>query len=978
VLTSPSAPILVGRERQLDVLHAFMGRVPTGSAGALVIRGDAGAGKTRLVGELQAGAHETPIRVLVGGCVALGEEPLRHASLIELLRNAQRRDIAGAGAGDEHLAGLATEQMLERLLALVDQVETDAPVVLVFEDLHWADRGTCEILTVLTRHVADRPVGLVLTCREEMRRDHPVRGFLSELLRNDTVTPVAVPPLTTAEVARLVEVLRGDADARVVAQVFERSAGNPLIIEELCARGDDASTAGEGPVRDILLARFWQLSADARELVRAVAVARAAVEQPMLSEVLAPDLDAKAFALALREAVDLRVLAMHDDVVTMRHVLMAEAVYDEMLAVERVEMHRRWAETLSDAPAALVAHHWYEAGEHERAFDASLAAAREATGALAFDAAHRHYIQVLSLYNRIADAPARAGAARWEIVLQTAETANWAGVPSAGVAVIDAALETPAIRADPATTSVLLERRAWFLLRQGANDEARTAYDAALAVLPADADPSTRARVLAGSVRAWERAGDFARARALAEEAVAVAVAAGIEAEVGPAHYMLGRILLGTGDLDAGIAEISAASDAAEHALNPVLLAISLLEKGDALARRGQLADAVGDALAAAARLRARGETEPHGLLATAAAAAILHRLGRVTEGRAHATVILEEARNRTILAVGHLLAGAFDVEQLALGAARDHLETARILAAPLLDGRVGASLANARADLAFAEGNLEAAASAVDEGISKVANTGDDEALAHLCLAGLRVEVEREQLALGRGSTRARTRRDRAIDGYEAHLQRVLAPLARGHTTAADRPDLAAIGLAWAAELAQLDGVADATMWRAAADAWTTAQWPRHAAYAERRHAEALARAKAPTDSVTAAFACARDAANAVESAALVAPVLRVAQDAGVALADAPVSGSGEAAEATRPAPAPAAALAELTPREREVLELVIAGATNRQIAQRLFISEKTASVHVSRILTKLGVSSRQEAAAEGRRALRTGYQAG
>jgi DNA-binding NarL/FixJ family response regulator len=964
VLNTPSAPVLIGRESQLSALREFVERLHRGRAGTILVRGDAGAGKTRLVNELAAEARVHGATVLQGGCVAIGDQPLRHAAFIELLRGAPRR--AGTATADQGIAGLSTERMLEHLLALVDGVTAPDAYVLIVEDVHWADRGTCEILTVLARHVAGCPVGVVMTCREELPRDHHVRQFFSELVRAELVHPLAVPALTAAEVAGMVEALVGDVDAVTVARVFERSAGNPLIVEELCAQADPGSTqAIEGPLRDILLGRFLQLSEPAREIVRAVAVAGSSVDQLQLASVVG--VDDKAFAVALREALDLRVLVRNDESVGLRHVLMAEAVYDDLLAVERVRIHARWAEALRGGAAPLVAHHWYEAGAHEPAFDANLAAAREATAAMAFETAHRYYRQTLSLWDRVPHPAARAGTSRGDLVLQTAETANWSGNPAAGIAIIDAALGTHEIADDPATTSVLLERRAWYLLRQGANEAARRAYDAALATLPEDADPATRVRVLAGSVRAWERASDFDRALALAREAVNVAVSGHVEAEIGPAHYMLGRILLSVGATNDAIDELTRAADAAETALNPVLLAISLLERADALARHGQLAEAIPAALAASDRLRARGQHDPHALLAAAAAGALQYRLGRPTEGRAIADAILAEGRNPVTLALGHLLAGSIDVERMELTSAREHLETARILAAPLLDGRVGAALSASRAELALAEGNVDNAVSAVEEGIGKVAHSGDDEALAHLCLFGLRLEGERAARAVGRDSERSRRRRDATIDGYERRLRHVLDAAPDAPHDSSERPDLAAIRAAWRAERQRLDGRDDPEAWAAAMRAWARAQWPRLAAYASLRQAEAIARDGASTELVTQAIDDSAGCARAIESALLLAAVAELVHRTGV---DVATRANGSAPPPSEPT---AAGLADLTKREREVLDLVAAGATNRQIASRLFISDKTASVHVSRILTKLGAASRQEASAIARRASRS-----
>ena len=423
---------------------------------------------------------------------------------------------------------------------------------------------------------------------------------------------------------------------------------------------------------------------------------------------------------------------------------------------------------------------------------------------------------------------------------------------------------------------------------------------------------------------------------------------------------MLGRILLTIGEVDGALTELDQAARAAEETLNPVMLAIALLERGDALARRRQLADAVPAALDAAARLRARGHVDPFALLATASAAALLNRLGRPAEGRALAAEILTTARSPVTLAVGHLLAGAFDVEALRVDAAREHLDTARFLAAPLLDGRVGAALATARAELALVDGNATSAMGAVEEGLGRVAHTGDDEAYAHLCLLGLRIEAERNALTLGRASERSQRHRDAKVDELERGLQRVLDAWPAG----ADRPDLAAIRSGWTAERTRLDGAPDPAAWARAVADWAAAGWPRWAAYAALGRAEALAAgsddaavASALDDTRVAAIALDRRAApRARGSASRTASVMPDPPAA-------PRTGAGEASVGTVDA---------LTAREREVLDLVAAGATNRQIAARLFISPKTASVHVSRILTKLGVADRAEAAVLARRANR------
>jgi DNA-binding CsgD family transcriptional regulator len=527
-----------------------------------------------------------------------------------------------------------------------------------------------------------------------------------------------------------------------------------------------------------------------------------------------------------------------------------------------------------------------------------------------------------------------------------------------------------------------------------------------VAGLPDTAPASDRTRVLAGSVRIWERRREPERAVATAREAVAAANEPGAsDADRGQARYMLARALLASGQTGAALAELAAAAASAERCLDAVSLSIALLDRADVLASRDQQGQIVDEALAVADRLRARGYADPHALLCVGVAAAILHRMGRVEQARPLVEGLVAEARTPVTLALGHLLTGVLALDAQALGDAREHLEMARFLAAPLLDGRIAGSLAWARAELALAEGRLDDARAAVDEGIGQVECTGDDEVLADLCLLGLRIAADRSTQADPRRSERAKTRDAAAIARYE----RRLAPLASGppapasasaddEAGAADAEDAAdpasgvapdptagaatspdtgtdididtdvdpsagavarAVGAAWQAERARLDGAPDAVAWGEAAERWGAIGRPRHAVLARIRRAEALQAQPDGRPEVPAVLEGALKEADAIGSRLLADHARTVARRAGIVVA-------GVAAEADAPSPAddPRSRLASLTRREREVLDLVATGATNRQIATALYISPKTASVHVSRIMAKLGVVSRHEAA--------------
>ena len=619
---------------------------------------------------------------------------------------------------------------------------------------------------VLARHVADRPACLVMTTRDdELPRGHHVRSFLAELARAQLVTSVPLPPLGAAEVAQMIERLIGPVEPTTAAAIFERSDGSPLLVEELCVAGAADGTLDDR-LADVLLARAEQLSEEALTVARAVSAAGRFVDEVALVEVLASQ---DSLVTGLHQALDHHLLVRRGETIGFRHVLVAEAVHGQLLPSERAAIHARWADVLSrrgDDPAVL-AHHWAEAGDRARALTASLAAGDAALRALAPLDATAHYRRALALWGSVSDPAAVTGQGRVEVCVRAAEAANLAGQPEEAARLVTLVLDDPTSTLDPVIACRLLERQGWYHLRQGHTDAARKAYALAVAGLPTNAPATDRARVLAGSVRIWERLGDPKRGLQVARQALDAARQAS-DADEGQAHYMLGRALLAAGQADPALEELRAAAASAERCLDPVSMSIALLDQADLLAAQARLEEAVEETLAVAARLRAGGRHDPIGLLATGVASGILHRMGRIERARTLAERLTDEARAPVTLALGHLLVGYLDLDHRALSNAREHLETARFLSAPLLDGRIAGTLALARAELALTEARLDDARAAIAEGIDQVERTGDDEMLCHLCLLGLRVAADRAVRDDARLPAResARRRRSRALRG--------------------------------------------------------------------------------------------------------------------------------------------------------------------------------------------------------------------
>jgi DNA-binding CsgD family transcriptional regulator/tetratricopeptide (TPR) repeat protein len=944
----PGAP-LVGRDRQAQVLRDLVASARDGRGGSVIVSGEAGIGKSRLVADVTRHAAAHGVTVLEGRCVALGDDPMRHAALVELLRDSRRSDGPAAQRAD--LADVTTERLLEQLLVVVDQGRPGSPVLIVVEDLHWADRATCEVLMVLARSTTQRAACLVLTCRtDELPRGHHVRLLLAELEQARIAAGVRLPRLGPADVATLIGLLGGAADDGVAARVQRLSAGNPLLVRELCAAWRAAGTDAvpeDLPLLGLLLVRVDRLSPAARAVADVVAVAGAAVDALTLDGVLAEL--AVGDEVALREALDRHVLVRRADHVEFHHVLVADAVRAQLLPAERRRFHRAWAEALrATAPIGVLAHHWAEAGAAREALTASISAGDLATADLAPTEAVRHYRRALELWAVVDDPVAVAGCSFVDLSRKAADSLHRNGDRRGAVAVLDAAKQS-LDPGDAVTASVLAERTGWYLLRLGHTAAAHDAYAEAVALLPDDAPPSVRGTVLAGSVRSAERRHDARAGIELAGAAV-TAVSSLPLRDRRHAHYMLARALVVAGEDGAAHDHLVVAAQAAEEALDPITHAVAILDRADLLAGTTGFDAVIEDADASAVRLRNRGRRDPNATLVLGVAASLDARCGRIAVARRRLGQIFDEARTPMTLAYAHALAGWCDLEDLATRSAFEHLEMARFLATSLRQWRLGATLSIARAEWARLWGALDQAKEAIDDGLRAIETTGDDELRGHLALLGLRVLRARAAGADRRTPASLEALdRDRAL--YTDIAEEVVSPWRHRHRFDSIAAELEAHR--------HTDPTAGAAAWLEAATQWDVAAWPRQARLAELDAASLLiaagdrAGASGLLDAVVAR-------AEAIESRALVEQARLVAERAGFVR---------RVPAATSPPANHAEPLDRLTRRERTVLDLVSNGATNREIGAALFISDKTASVHVSRILTKLGVSTRGEAGVIARR---------
>jgi predicted ATPase/DNA-binding CsgD family transcriptional regulator len=952
-----SCPLLVGRDEELALLVGLHDHAAANEPRSVVIAGEAGVGKTRLVAEFVQHARERGTRVVIGHCLPVSEGLMPFAPLVEALHQLPEdrfpvalRELVGrddTAAALQHRPGeLDQTRLFELVVALFAEVAADGPVVLVVEDMHWADRSTCDLIAYLLRAVHRQRFLTIVTFRSDEMND-ACRLHLAELERTG-VERVDLRPLDRQHVeAQIAGIANEAVAAEVVDEIFSRSQGNPFFTEELVAT---IGTPGVLPaaLRDVLMARVERVDPPARWVLGLAAAAGRQVHHGVLVDAAElPELDVIS---VLRQLVDANLLTADavSDTYSFRHALVQEVVYRDLLPGERARLHRRLAETLSGRPdlsadlgvaaRAAVAHHWYAARDHERALHASMDAALAAEHASAMSEAHRWFERVIELWPRVTDPDVPLD--HLTLLRRTAEAAHLAGDDARALELVsDAAGLVPP--ADALAQAMLEERRARYLYTSGA-DEATTiaAYEEAARRVPEDASHE-RAWALASFGQALMLTCRYRESQPYCEAAIALARAAGSPRAEAHALATLGINLAQGGDVDAAVAHEHHALDVGlrngdleagfrAYANLAAVLALAMrMEESAAVALEGAEGSAGGGFTSAASFLFshaaeayfAAGKWEP-----------ARQALERAQAGHGHATT---RARY-------HLSAAQLSIARGALAEAACALDQAHAIAATSTDKEMRGSVFASRAELAIWSNELEFAIDCVREGLASLGVCEEKGLVMRLAWLGARASADLAERDPARAS--AVTPNDLLDTWHDFCAGLAPTPVGRMFLALYD------------GERARLARAPAIDEWRAASETCAGSGAPYFAAYADYRLGQALVRARGSRPDAAASIGRALTVATGLGAE----PLARAARDAARS-ARLSVPGSAIGGDpATQ-----AAADFNLTPREIEVLQLVAAGRSNREIARGLFISEKTASVHVSRILAKLGVKSRAEAIA-------------
>ncbi len=960
------SPVFVGRAEELATLRRALERARAGGSATVLVGGEAGVGKTRLVKEFAAAAEGW--RVLLGGCVELGTDGLPYAPFTAVLRALVRdmgRDAVAAlvpGGTTRGLARLLPEfgepdddgpearaRLFEQMLGLIERLAEDEPVLLVVEDAHWADRSTRDLLSFLVRYQrSDARLLMVVTYRsDELHRTHPLRPLLAELGRVAWVTRLELRRLTRREVVeQAAGILRREPSPADLDLIYSRSEGNPLFVEALLTEAGAGQAIPES-LRDLLLAGVERLPEETKELLRVASAGGARIEHALLASVAG--LDDGALDSALRPAVASNVLVVDGEGYSFRHALIREALHDDLLPGEHTRLHTRFAEALErdlsilPAPRGAIelAHHWHAAHDSTWALISAWRAAAAARKAAAYDEQFAMLSRVLELWDQVPDAAGRIGADRVEVLRQAATAAWVAGEFERGLALASTAIDEVDPGREPIRAARLLRLRGLIrfdLGRPGYLDDLRRA----IPLVPSDEPSVLRAKmlhtlaVMISSRDMWEEkianareAMELARrlgqhdveAHALVTLTWASCRFCEIDAYL-PAFAEARRLAVLGGDYNGMMRAIISETDALEGA-----------------GRHEQAAERAGKGVAEAERY---GLARTSGTFLSINLAEPLVSLGRWDE----ALEVIEHALELSPPAPNRASLQGFAME---IALARGRLEeadrlfgaTRAVYSRGLHRGQAILPHARREIELAAAHGRL---GDAVELALRHLRDTdlrNDPRyswplliAAARACRAAGDTGALREIVAMAEGLE---------VDGDLQRAHRLTFEALTGDLGGSAGERAASTGVAW-------DPVA---AWDAAAEAW-------------RRLGQPYGEARALTDGAWAAVASgqrtgagerlarARELAERLEAAPLLNEIAELARRAGVAVAR---------------EPQPQDSRHGLTARELEVLELLTAGRSNREIAAELFISVKTVSVHVSNILAKLGVASRGEAAATAHR---------
>ncbi|MBY5761758.1 AAA family ATPase [Rhizobium leguminosarum] len=941
-----------GRAVELDSMESAFRDVSGGRQRSFLLEAEAGGGKTRLVEEF-ANRLSGRALILKGGCIEQRESALPYApvtavlhELVQLRGAPAVKSFVGAegarelawllpelGENSERFdAGIARARLFEVLRKLLEELARETPLVVVIEDMHWADQATCDLLRFLTIRLKKIRLMLIVTYRpEETSAANALRTTIADLSLSEGAEVLTLPRLRRAEVAVQLEGLLGRPPTpALINEVHARCCGIPLFAEALIDASGDLRRDLPGSLNDYLLRAVRDMPASTAELLKVMALGGPHITHALLRSVAnKADLE---LAEWLRPAILAGILVPDHDGYAFRHALIHEAVRGDLIAGEKVAIHRAYADVLERGPvpsyrvwhSVALARHWYGAGQAENCLRWAWQSATEAAATFAYADQMEMLKLVLAVWPEVDDAIEVIGADHCKVLELAADAACWAAEAEQGLAFVERALAEMDVGRDQEQLSALLLQRA--VMRQhalipGEIADLERALDHAL--------DSTRLRAdgLGQFSRALILRGEFDRARPLGDE----------------------------------LKDLSERLDDEEYRIEALIVAESLeMASGSyhidnlwsVVDRARQASIGRVEVLAGAALLRALLETGKYPQV-TEIGPAIFAR-----------TVEFGQARY-----IGAIIGSPLCRALLALGRVSEAIETCERMAAldPLPLGLV--HVFECQAEIALVLGNSDRIAVAAR---SLRSLPPGPQVASRMAANLLRFDIESRALAGDMDQSAILVRS--ALNHCEKQGRVSWPLLASAMRVAVDTnqkdvalkfSDLAARSpcrnvveeaerLGILAEMSRSTG-SDLEAWEAVAQSWADLSQPFRQAYALMQAGGAAVNAGQRAKGAG-HFRRGADLAHSTGASLLGNQIETLAEKARIDLRNGKEGGM------------PKAPLG-LTDREFEVLRLLAAGQSNREIAVNLFISSKTASVHVSNILSKLSVPSRGAAAAMAHR---------
>jgi DNA-binding CsgD family transcriptional regulator/tetratricopeptide (TPR) repeat protein len=978
-----ASPDFIGRKEELAFLQALLADTDGSRPRAVFVGGDAGVGKTRLVAEVCSAMREHGGRALVGGCPPVCEANLPFAPIAEALRPLTRNPAAtgsdvrmpaefsrgswavpagGSPHAPPNLRLSTQSDLFEDLLRFLEEVAKETKTLFVVEDLHWADRSTLDLLTFLIRNAISANLVVLATYRtDELPPLHPLRPLLAELVHGRRVEAIDLRAFSRSEALHLLTSIRGGRPPAELAEcVFQRTAGNPLFIEEIA---DTARKGLPSTLQDLLMARVRSVSNPAREILRVAAVSGRAIKYAVLSQVARMTDDA--VSEALRESLDHHLLVPTEDgeAYAFRHPLLREAVYTDLLPGEKVRVHMALAETLSRHPelaegttatvAAELAYHWHGARSHVSALTASVYAGDTATEAYAFAEAAHQYERALELWDLVESADMVAGCDRGELMQRAAASVCLNGDPRRAVDLIEAAIAFSAREESSSKVALLYERLGAYLVDTGETKAALAAREKAVRFMPAEPATADLARVISSEARSLMMLYRFEESADRCFRALAIARAVGAKAEESHTLNTLGVGLLYSGRVDEGLHALADAKTLARALADPDAIERAYNNRGRVLQMCGRLTDSLAEF--------EEGITISQDLSLSSSTVAwlqynyadVLFRLGRLQE----VTELLPQVP--VTVSGGGVVLGGIVTANLAL-VRGDYVDAIAFCSEADVtleeDLECGASVAAVHAEALLSNGDVDTAVALVKEVLAKVAGTNEIFETARFVMVGMRVFAEAARQERICRPREGGSRLDRESRLLREEMSRLVDAVTPG-TTGPIFPQVAACCATLEAEWTRFNGRSDPQAWEKALTLWDAIGHEVDACYACLRLAEAYASQGRRTE-VAKPLRRSAQVAERIGAGRRLDEISALSQRVRI-----PLGRSADHGEGVRSLRRSQSHV--LTAREVQVLRCLAQGMTDRDIAERLTISHKTAGAHVANIRKKLHVGSRVDAAA-------------